>query len=139
MAKLKAKKLKGMEAAQTVLLLVIAVVIVFALWLIVSGMMSSSNAPVMQYDSSASYVDSGGNAHIFVRVGVSVNAGTVGNIKLYGPGVSESCNLLTTGTVQPGQDLEFECNGPLGPGTYTLHFTYNNGQQATVQFYWAGS
>jgi hypothetical protein len=140
MAKTTKRKLKGMETAQAVLLLVIAVAITLALWLIVSGMLGSANAPVMQYDTSASYTDSSGNAHIYVRVGVTVNSVINNQATLYGPYGSETCSLATTTfPVKPGQDLQFSCPGPLGPGTYTLQFAYNNGQQASVQFYWAGS
>lgn len=145
MAKLK-RKLRGMETAQAVLLLVIAVAIAIALWLVVSGMMASANAPQIQYDPSASYA-SGSNTYIAVKVGTTVNSVTGNAATLNGEGLSTpvSCSIAWTSAgagatfpVMPGQEIVFQCPITLGPGFYVLTFTYNQGQQAAIKFYWAG-
>jgi hypothetical protein len=140
-----------MEAAQVVLLLVVAVAIILAIWLIMSGMLGSVNAPVMQYDAADSYA-ADGNTILYIKTGVSVSS--VSNIQLSGPtsatcyaaniaGTTTTTATSTTTTVSAGGYITFLCDSYLAPGYYVLRFTYNaqngnGGQQATIKFYWAG-
>jgi hypothetical protein len=127
--------LRGMETAQAVLLLVIAVAITLALWLVVSGMVTSTSAPVAQVDPTGVHIENGRLA-IPVKSGIHINR--VEGAAIHGTYLNSGCSFSPTYDINPGQYIWVYCPIP-PPGTYQVEIAYDGGHEALSQFYWAGS
>jgi len=127
------KKLKGMEVAQTALLLVLGVVIALVLYFVVMGMISSTPAPNVQVDSYNSYI-AGKTAMVVLKFGKS---GTINNVVILGPSGSQIAACSPTGvTVNAGQEYTFTCT--LSSGTWQTNMivkvTFADGSVANVRW-----
>jgi len=103
MPKLK-RKLKGMEAMQVALLVVIAVVIVLALYFVASQFIASTPAPALQIDPYGSTF-SGTQVIITLKAGTSIQS--ISQVQIIDPRNPGSALCTVT---------QFTPNGPYGPG-----------------------
>jgi len=103
MPKLK-KKLKGMEAMQVALLVVIAVVIVLALYFVASQFIASTPAPALQIDPYGSTF-SGRQVIITLKAGTSIQS--ISQVQIIDPR-NPGTALCTITSFTP--------NGPYSPG-----------------------
>jgi len=118
------KKLKGIEAAQAAILLVLGIVIGLVLYFVVLGMISSTPAPNVQVDAYNSYI-AGNTATVVLKFGKS---GTVKQVQILGNNgnpITGSCQYYNATSnkytnppvnVNAGQEYIFSCT--LNQGTW---------------------
>ena len=102
----KKRKLKGMEVAQTALLLVLAVAVALALYAITTGMVGSVSAPKIQVDAFNSKI-LGNTAILVLKFG---EGGQVQAVEIYNTANTRIASC-TPGNiaVRAGESREFTC------------------------------
>jgi len=134
MPKLK-KKLKGMEAMQVALLVVIAVVIVLALYFVASQFIASTPAPALQIDPYGSTF-SGTQVIITLKVGTSIDS--ISQVQIIDPRrpgtalctISGSNAFTPAGPYSPGDTITGTgtcTNAPPRGVMYQVRITYTAG------------
>jgi len=107
-------KLKGMEAAQAALMLVVGIVIVLVIYFVVVGMISSTPVPNVQVDSYNSYIV-GNTATVVLKFGKSAS---VSDVVILGESNNQikqiaSCKFPSGASspmsVTAGQEYTFTC------------------------------
>jgi len=108
----KGKKLKGMEAAQAAILLVLGIVIALVLYFVVLGMISSTPAPNVQVDAYNSYI-AGNTATVVLKFGKSGSVKSVVILGQSGSPITNPCNFPSGASspmpVTAGQEYTFTC------------------------------
>ena len=131
----KRRKLKGMEAAQAALLLVLGIVIALVLYFVVMGIISSTPAPNVQVDAYNSYI-AGENATVALKFGKS---GTVSSVVIYNSSNIKiaTCTVPNQLSVTTGQEYTFTCTLSTGSTWSTsmiVKVTFADGSVANVRW-----
>jgi hypothetical protein len=133
-AKPEKRKLKGMEAAQAALLLVLGIVIALVLYFVVLGMISSTPVPNVQVDSYNSYI-AGNTATVVLKFGKS--ASVSGAVILNSSGTKIATCTPSSLTVTAGQEYTFTCtlaNGATWQTNMIVQVTFADGSVANVRW-----
>jgi hypothetical protein len=107
-AKPEKRKLKGMEAAQAALLLVLGIVIALVLYFVVIGMISSTPVPNVQVDSYNSYI-AGNTATVVLKFGKSASVSNVVILNSSGTKIAPCTLPSSPMSVTAGQEYTFTC------------------------------
>jgi hypothetical protein len=139
-AKPEKRKLKGMEAAQAALLLVLGIVIALVLYFVVIGMISSTPVPNVQVDSYNSYI-AGNTATLVLKFGKSASVKSVVILGQSGTPITQSCSFPSGASspmpVTAGQEYTFTCTLNQGASWQTnmiVRVTFADGSTANVRW-----
>jgi hypothetical protein len=133
-AKPEKRKLKGMEAAQAALLLVLGIVIALVLYFVVLGMISSTPVPNVQVDSYNSYI-AGNTATVVLKFGKSASVSNV--VMLNSSNTKIATCTPSSLTVTAGQEYTFTCtlaNGATWQTNMIVQVTFADGSVANVRW-----
>jgi len=125
------RKVRGIEAAGWVLVLVIIVAVALALWYAVSGMLSSAAAPNIQIDAYNSTIV-GGQVWLTLKFGTPAQNPRV---TIYNPdGTPTGCTASVTRSVSAGESVFFKMTCTLQRGRpYIVVVTYQAGGKTYSQ------
>jgi hypothetical protein len=133
-------KIKGMEAAQAALLLVLSVAIALVLYFVVLGMVSSTPVPNVQVDSYNSYI-AGDNATLVLKFGKSASVQSVVILGQSGTPITQSCSFppgaSSPMSVTAGQEYTFTCTLKTSASWQTnmiVQVTFADGSVANVRW-----
>jgi hypothetical protein len=134
------RKLKGMEAAQAALLLVLGIVIALVLYFVVIGMISSTPVPNVQVDSYNSYI-AGNTATLVLKFGKSASVESVVILGQSGSPITSSCSFPSNAkppmSVTAGQEYTFTCTLNQNASWQTnmiVQVTFADGSVANVRW-----
>jgi len=133
-------KLKGMEAAQAALMLVVGIVIVLVIYFVVVGMISSTPVPNVQVDSYNSYI-AGNTATVVLKFGKSASVKSVVILGQSGTQITQSCSFPSGASspmsVTAGQEYTFTCtlaNDATWQTNMIVQVTFADGSVANVRW-----
>ena len=128
------RRLRGIEAAQAAILLVMGVAVSMILYVIVSSLALSTPVPVVQVDPYNSMVN-GGTAEVTLKFGKTVQFYKVEIISQDGLVLSTCYNDNTKPiTVKSGQSYSFTCNGGSWTSSMLVRVTFTDGSVALARW-----
>jgi hypothetical protein len=129
-------KIKGMEAAQAALLLVLGIAIALVLYFVVVGMISSTPVPNVQVDSYNSYI-AGSTATVVLKFGKSASVSNVVILNASGTKIAPCTLPNSPMPVTEGQEYTFTCtlaNGATWQTNMIVQVTFADGSVANVRW-----